>query len=289
VDPPPAISLRGRKNPAPKARSREGRESWVESLRYTLAVVPAMLLLTVFLTASLEAALRGLADLNSAAPSGTFRHLFFPSAAVLIGILACSAAFLSSVLDLSLESSPRIAGFPNLDAILRASAQWTACLAAGPAVLLAAAAIYWVWFGDPTLIDDVILVELVALSTGWFVAALVNTTGKGRFWRFHPAAVLSVVSAEFGRFVVTCFVGSICVFGLARLGALAIARAHLSAFEGALWLALFWFAGLASAAVAFRRLGLRHERPAAPAPAPALPSRPAKQRGSRIALSRTPG
>jgi hypothetical protein len=206
------------------------------------------------------------------------RPFLVPSAALLLGFLVCSASLLSSILSLSLDGSAKVAGFPNFDAVLRGAAQWTACFVAGPALLSGAAGAYWIWFGDPELVDDVVLAELVVLSIGWFLASLVSSTGSGRFWRFHPAAVLDTAMTQIGRFVATSLVAAV-----------AIARVHRDAFEGALWLGLFWFAALVSAAFSFRRLGLRHSRPAAPAAKPRPASPPAKQRGSRIALSRTPG
>jgi hypothetical protein len=217
------------------------------------------------------------------------RPFLVPSAALLLGFLVCSASLLSSILSLSLDGSAKVAGFPNFDAVLRGAAQWTACFVAGPALLSGAAGAYWIWFGDPELVDDVVLAELVVLSIGWFLASLVSSTGSGRFWRFHPAAVLDTAMTQIGRFVATSLVAAALVYGLARFGAFAIARVHRDAFEGALWLGLFWFAALVSAAFSFRRLGLRHSRPAAPAAKPRPASPPAKQRGSRIALSRTPG
>lgn len=287
-DSPPAISFRGRRRSASNSRHRDVGETWFESARYTLPACPILLLLALFLAASSGAVLRSLADSNAAMPSGSMRHILVPSAAMLLGFLACACAFLGSMLSLSLDGSPKIAGFPNLDAVLRGTAQWTACFLAGPALLLAVAAMYWISFGDPALVDDIILAELVALSFGWFLAALMNTSSSGRFWQFHPAAVLGTARSKIGRFAVTSLAGTAFLYGLARFGMFAIARVHLAAFEGFLWLGVFWVAALVSTAFAFRRLGLRHHGPAGAVHDAAPVSRPARQRGSRIALSRTP-
>ncbi len=290
ADAQPAISLRGQRRAAPSVRNRHAGETWFESIRYTVPELPVLLLLSLFLTVSLGVVLRGLADSNAVAPSGDMRPLFVPGAAMLLGFLACTAALLSSILALSLEGSPRVAGLPSIDAVLRASAQWTVCFLAGPALLLGAAALYWISVGDPALVDEIILAELIALSIGWFQAAFVSTTGSGRFWQFHPAAVIKTAKTQIGQFAVASLGGTALVYGLARFGLFAIARVHLAAFEGSLWLGLFWFVALASAAFSLRRLGLGHHRPPVQIVPPApRPSPPAKQRGSRIALSRTPG
>jgi hypothetical protein len=284
------ISFRGQRLGAPSARSRDAGETWFESVQYTVPVVPILLLLSLFLTVSLGVVLRGLADSNAVAPAGDMRPLLVPGAAMLLGFLACTCGLLSNILGLSLEGSPRVAGLPSIDAVLRAIAQWTACFLAGPALLLGAAAMYWISVGDPALVDEIILVELIALSIGWFLAGLVSTTGSGWFWQFHPAAVINTAKTQIGWFAVASLGGTALIYGLARFGSFAIARVHLAAFEGSLWLGLFWFAALASAAWSFRRLGLRQQRPAVQIVPPkprALPS--AKQRGSRIAISRTPG
>jgi hypothetical protein len=218
------------------------------------------------------------------------RPLLMPGAAMLLAFLACTIGLLGSILGLSIEGSPRVAGLPSIDAVLRGCAQWTACFLAGPALFLGGAAMYWITVGDPALVDDVILAELIALSIGWFLVGLVSTTGSGRFWQFHPAAVARTAKTQIGQFAIASLVGTALVYGLARFGSFAIARVHLAAFEGSLWLGLFWFVALASAAWSFRRLGLRHHRPPVSIVPPApRRSPPAKQRGSRIALSRTPG
>jgi hypothetical protein len=290
ADSQPAISLRGRRLANLRVRNRDAGETWFESLRYTVPVLPVILLLSLFLTVSLGVVLRGLADSNVVAPAGDMRPLLAPGAAMLIGFLACTCGLVSSILGLSLEGSPRVAGLPSIDAILRGCAQWTACFLAGPALLLGGAAMYWIAVGDTALVDDVILVELIAFSIGWFLASLVSTTGSGRFWQFHPAAVARTAKTQIGQFAVASLVGTALVYGLARFGSFAIARVHLAAFEGSLWLGLFWFVALASAAWSFRRLGLRHLRPPVQiVPPKHRPSPPTKQRGSRIALSRTPG
>jgi hypothetical protein len=289
ADSQPTISLRGRRLANLSVRNRDTGETWFESVRYTVPVLPILLLLSLFLTVSLGVVLRGLADSNAVMPSGDMRPLLVPGAAMLLGFLACTCGLLSSILGLAVEASPRVAGLPSIDAVLRGTAQWTACFLAGPAFLLAGAATYWVSVGDPSLVDEIILVELMALSIGWFLAGLVSTTGSGRFWQFHLAAILDTATSQIGRFVVTSLVGMALIYGFARFGLFAIARVHLAAFEGSLWLGLFWFAALASAAFSFRRLGLRHHRPVQAVPRTPRASSPAKQRGSRIALSRTPG
>ena len=290
ADSQPAISFRGQRLAAPSARNRGAGETWFESLRYTVPVVPILLLMSLFLTVSLGVVLRGLSDSNAVAPAGDMRPLLVPGAAMLLGFLACTSGLLSNILALSLEGSPRVAGLPSIDAVLRAIAQWTACFLAGPALLLGAAARYWISVGDPALVDEMILAELIALSIGWFLASMVSTTGSGRFWQFHPAAVAKTAKTQIGQFAVVSLSGTALVYGLARFGSFAIARVHLAAFEGSLWLGLFWFVALASAAWSFRRLGLRlHRAPVQIVPPKHRPSPPAKQRGSRIALSRTPG
>src|SRR6185295_19031319 len=104
--------------------------------------------------------------------------------------LLCTTPLLSGVLALGIEGSLKIVSRPTFDDLLRAAAQWIACLAAGPALFLIAAAVFWIHCGDPDVVDWIILLELVALASAILLAALVTTSPGGGFRRLHPAGLV---------------------------------------------------------------------------------------------------
>jgi hypothetical protein len=167
---------------------------------------------------------------------------------------------LSGVLALAMEGSLRVVSRPSFDDLLRATAQWTACLAAGPVVWLGSAAVYWIYCGDPRAIDWLILAELVALGSGNLLAALVVTSPAGGFRRLHPLALLQLIRSLGWWFAATSLLVAAAIFGLLGFGSFAIARLHAAPIEGALLLALDWFSALAALAFLFRRVGLSYYR-----------------------------
>jgi hypothetical protein len=281
--------VRCRPKPDLTSHDRNPERRWFESVAYTLPVCSLFAVLAAALALVSGAALCALSGaLPTIIPSGTRGPFFVPCVALLAALLSCTCTVLSGVLALAIDGSMRVVSRPNFDAVLRAVAQWLASFAAGPALLLGAAVVYWFLGGDPTVVDGLILAELVAFAGGGFLVNLLLTSPSGGFRKFNPAAVLRTVWLLGWRFVASSVAAVALLFAFGWFGAFVLEKLHLAAVEGFFWLGLWWFCALVLAAFSFRRLGLWYHRGHAVPREPSPPARGTKQRGSRIALSRAP-
>jgi hypothetical protein len=254
---------------------------------YTLPVCSVLAVLAAALALASGGALGSLSGaLPGAIPGQIGGPIFVPSAALLAALLSVAFAVLSGVLSLAMNGSMRIVSTLDLDATLRAIGQWLASLAAGPALMLAAAVSYFFECGDPAVVDRLILIELIAFASGSFLVNLLVTCPRGGFRRLNPVALLEVASLLGWRLFAGSIAAAVSLFAFGWFGELLLERLHVAGVEGLLWLGLWWFSALALAAFSFRRLGLWYHcadqlrRSSASGPATQ------KQRGSRIALAK---
>lgn len=252
---------RGRK--AELTRSRRRPESrWSESLLYTVptSLLFARLALGLAICSSVVALAlphRLHQPFDSTAPG----MLPFLCAAMLPVLLGYACAFLNGVLALAIEGSPRVVFPPNVDSLFRPILKWTVCFAVGPAPLLGLAGMFWLHCGDPTLLDRLLLTELVVMACGAFPVwlLLANATGKGGIG-CDPRSMLRLIRSLDRYFVAGSVLATAAIVGIGWLGTQALARLHASVFEGFAWLVLWWFCALFLAAFGVRRLGLWYYR-----------------------------
>jgi hypothetical protein len=272
-DDPPEILVRCRPKPVLNSHTRIPERRWFESCGYTLPVCSLLALLAAALALVSGASLCALSGaLPSTIPSESGGPFFVPCLALLAALLSFTCAVLSGVLALAVDGSQRVVSTLDFDAVLRAIVQWLASIAAGPVLLLAAAVVYWILCGDPTVADGLILAELIVFAGGGFLVNLLLTSPRGGLRQLNPAAALQVARLLGWRIVAACIVAAAVLFAFGRFGGFVLEKLHVAGVEGFLWLGLWWFCTLVLAAFSFRRLGLWYHSAA-----------PMRRRGSFIA------
>ena len=257
----PEVHFRGERRPALVSHREQPETGWYGTLVYTLPALPWLLFLAAGLAITSALLLDGWADfLRPGFRQRLHLEVFIPCALAIPALLVCATALMSGVLALATEGSLKVIFRPSFDELLRASAQWLVCLAAGPALFLGSAALYWIHCGDPHAVDWMIVTELLGLGSGVLLAALLATCPPGGFRRLHPAGLLLPV-----RLMGWWFFGASLFFSSGLLAfcsfvGFAAGRLHAARLAGALWLGPGWFVALSTAAFFFRRLGLRYYR-----------------------------
>jgi len=231
---------------------------WSESVYYTLPLCRRLSVLAVALAFSSGLAYSALPELLQPDVPVHTRSWIVPCAALLAVLIVYSGALLSGVLALSTKGSLRVVGRFKVDDLIDALVQWTASFAAGPAVFLGLASVYWIHFGDPNFVDRLILAELIAAAGIAWIAALLTTSQPGGYKRLHPAALVRTIALLGWRFAFLSVAFAATMFGLGLFGAFAFLRLHSSPFQGFLCLGLFWLMFLTLAAFGFRRAGLSY-------------------------------
>jgi len=257
----PEVLIRGERRLAPARHHEEPERGWIGSVAYTLPVVPWLLSLAAGLAITSAVVLDRLpAFLKSNSRRPLELEIFIPCVMAIPALLLCATPFLSGILSLGMEGSLQVVSRPRFDYMLRAAVQWLVCLAAGPVLLVAAAAGYWVHCGDMQPVDWLIVIELLALGSGIMLASLVVTSSTGGFRRLRPFAILQVTRSFGWWFTGTSLFLAGMILGLSYLASFAAARLRDEPVLMTLWLGCGWFAALAALAFLFRRLGLWHYR-----------------------------
>jgi hypothetical protein len=283
---PPRILVRYFPKPDLTNHNRSSERRWIESVGYTLPACSLFAGLAAALALATGAALCALSGaIATSIPSGLRGPVFVPCAALTAVLLSFACAVLSDVLSLAIEGSMRVVSIPSFDTVLRAIGQWLASLAAGPAILLAAAAVYWLRCGDIDLADGLILAELVVFAGGGFLVNMLLTSPGGDPGKFGLVTATQTAGLLGWRAVTGSIAAAAALFAFAWLGSFVLEKLHVAGVEGFLWLGMWWFCALVLAAFSFRRWGLWYHGATALRQEAASNSPAKKQRGSRIALA----
>jgi len=257
----PEVLIRGERRLAPARHREQPERGWMGSFIYTLPVLPWLVSLAVGLAITSAVVLDRLPAFrqsNSRRPLEL--EIFIPCVLAIPALLLCATPFLSGILAFGIEGSLQVVSRPRFDYFLRAAVQWLVCLAAGPALLVAAAAGYWVHCGDMQAVDWLIVIELLVLGSGILLASLVVSSSSGGFRRLRPFAILHVTRSLGWWFAGTSLFLAGIILGLSYMASFAAARLRDEPLLATLWLGCGWFAALAALAFLFRRLGLWHYR-----------------------------
>jgi hypothetical protein len=192
------LAVRGKRTADPSGRPLE--ERWYECLRYPLRAgrlcLSLALLLTVF-SAGAALVLPGWLARYSANPYG--EGLLDQHAPLIVFLLVMVSgipcSFLDCVLSSSVEGEVRYivwSGNPFLTVLLSGS-RWLACFLAGPVVFAGTGFLYWLSWGDPSLLDWLILAELGVLAIAYHCFTLLSFTDRRRLRDLNPLAVADMV------------------------------------------------------------------------------------------------
>ena len=138
--------------------------------------------------------------------------------------------------------------------------QWFACFLAGPALLFGSALGYWLYCGDLTVIDWLILAELGFAGVGWWLIAILLTNVDATLRVPTPRQVLRT-ALRMGWKAIELTLLATAVF-LAHLyaGVHGIGHLHDQPLFSFLLLCVAATTGLYLTAFMFRRLGLTYYR-----------------------------
>jgi hypothetical protein len=157
---------------------------WYHCLLYPLRAWPLVLGLAVVLTGLTGVTVLALPDMVDLPLAQVF--LMIP-----LLVLGYACGFLDCVLASATAGEVRHVHWPggNVSLALKSCGTWLACFLAGPVVPAGAGFWYWLHCGDPEALDWLILAELVAVTVGYWLLALLAVSQKGRLRDANPASV----------------------------------------------------------------------------------------------------
>jgi hypothetical protein len=207
---------------------------------------------------------------------GIFRFLALLPLLLLLGGIPCS--FLDHALGSWKPLSVGLWEGGMVSSALRSGLKWLAAFLAGPFVFAVPGYLFWLNWGDPTLLDRLILAELSVVCVLWWLYTLIALADRGGLRNLDPL-VVSDVAYRMGRrgFVLTFAASTVL---LAHAYGLYDALERIQAENGWGWLLLagMHVSGLFWGTFFCRALGLwsRFTRTLSSSPAspPAVPPQP---------------
>jgi hypothetical protein len=270
-----AISLR---HPPRWSRllSRRVEPRWYHSLVYPAANVPIFFRLAMMLTVLTAVALVGWLSIDSDQPRNWPYEMLGVSLFLLLLVLGRTLNYFNAIVALAAQGKVKheaAIDFAPIQAILSCG-QWLACFLAGPAFLFGLALGYWLYSGDLTMIDWLILAELGFAGVGWWLIAILLVNADGTVRVPTPRQIMQTALAMRWKTVELALLAT-GVF-LAHLFAAVYGIGHLHDRPLVAFALLCTAAttGLYLTAFTFRRLGLTYyrferKRRAGQTPAPA--------------------
>lgn len=137
---------------------------------------------------------------------------------------------------------------------------WLGCFVMGPALLFAAALGYWLYCGDLTAIDWMILIELCYAGVGWWLIALLLTNLDDTLRVASPGQIVRTVLIMRWETAGLTAMAAIVVLGHFFFAAYAISQLYVTPLSSFPLLWACWSSWLYLTAFMFRRLGLTYYR-----------------------------
>jgi hypothetical protein len=242
--------------------SRRVEARWYHSLIYPVSNVPIFFRLAMMLTVLTAFALLGWLSIERDRSTRWPYVMLGVSLFLLLLVLGRTLNYFNAILALAAQGKVKheaAIDFAPIRALLGCG-QWLACFLAGPALLFGSALGYWLYCGDLTVIDWLILAELGFAGIGWWLIAIlltnVDATVRVPTPRqvFRTALGLGWKSLELTLLATAVFLAHLfaAVYGIGHL--------HDQPFVSFLLLCVAATTGLYLTAFTFRRLGLTYCR-----------------------------
>ncbi len=219
------LPTRRRKTPAPN-----GRRSWFgEEVRFGIQASLYALGLAGVLTVVTGALILLLPELlQTEGPLVQQGAWIAPAVAVLVIVTGYAFALVDGALMTGCAGKPPVVCWPGRDIRLavKASGRWLFCLMAGPVVGLYAAFRYWIYCGQPQILDWVIIAEIGGLSLGYWLLLLSVVAQRGRLLDAHPIAAVLLLGQLGPVTVIVLFGAGAALLAHAVLLLHAIGRMH---------------------------------------------------------------
>ena len=157
--------------------SRRIEPRWYHSLTYPISNVPIFFKLAIMLTVLTAFALGGWLSIDRDQPKNWPYAMLATSLVLLLFVLGRTLNYFNAILTLAAQGKVKHDASIDFDPVraLLGCGQWFACLLAGPVFLFAAALGYWLYAGDLSVIDWMIVAELFFVGVGWWLVAILLT------------------------------------------------------------------------------------------------------------------
>ena len=229
---------------------------WYNCLSYPLRAWRICLGLAVMLSVLTAMVAMLLPHLLADPPTGTWALVAFHAGwvAVVLFTFGLPCSFLEAVLESA--SAGEVYYIRWSGGVTLTGPRWLACFLAGPAIFAGAACLYWLSCGDPTLLDGLILLELVLVAICFQIYTLMAITDRGQFTDLNPVTVadLAYRLGWRGFGVVLASALLLLVHGWALLAA--VTEVHHGTFVGWLLLAAAWASAVYFSTCLCRLLGI---------------------------------
>lgn len=242
--------------------SRRAESRWYQSLIYPAGNMPIFFKLAMMLTVLTAFALLGWLSIDHDRRATWPYGVLAVSLLLLLLVLGRTLNYFNAILRLAAQGKVRhdaAIDFEPIRAILSCG-QWFACFLAGPAVLFGGALGYWLYSGDLTVIDWLILGELCFAAVGWWLIAILLTNAKTEIRVPTPAQVArTALGMGWKSIEMTLLAATVFLAHLAA-GVQGIGHLHDQPLFSFALLCVAATTGLYMTAFTFRRLGLAYYR-----------------------------
>jgi hypothetical protein len=237
-------------------RVRALEKHWYECLMFPLYAWPLLLPLTLALTALTGIAVLAWPELGDLSATPWWIWLVLWTAPFLTFGYVC--AFLQCVLASAAAGETGYVRYPGSDVglIARSLFNWLVCFLAGPILFAAAAFWFWLYAGDLTFIDWLIVIELALAGTAHWFLALVALHQTDRLRDVNPLRVADLIRRLGYSAVFATLAAAAVILALGYLILFALTELHQEPAVGFPILAAGWLVTLFWLAFLFRLLGL---------------------------------
>lgn len=235
---------------------------WYYSLTFPIANVPIFFKLAFMLTVLTAFALGGWLSIDHERPGNWAYGMLGISFVFLLFVLGRTLNYFNAVLALAAQGKVKHEASIDFDPMgaLLGCGQWLACFLAGPAFLFGSALGYWLYCGDLTVIDWIILAELAFAGVGWWLVAILLTNVDNTLRVPMPRQVIRLAWGM-GRKTVELTALASAVFVTHLFAATyGIGHLHDQPVTSFALLCVAATTGLYLTAFTFRRLGLAYYR-----------------------------
>jgi hypothetical protein len=260
---PEAVSIAIRRPPRwTRLLSNRVEPRWYHSLTFPISNVPIFFKLAIMLTVLTAFALGGWLSIDHDRPANWAYGMLGIALVLLLFVLGRTLNYFNAVLALAAQGKVKHEASIDFDPIgaLLGCGQWLACFLAGPAILFGSALGYWLYCGDLSVIDWLILAELAFVGIGWWLIAILLTNVDGGLRVAMPRQVIRMAWGMGWKTIELTALGSAVFVAHLFTGTYGIGHLHDQPVTSFALLCVAATTGLYLAAFTFRRLGLAYCR-----------------------------
>jgi len=245
-----------------KLLSRRIEPRWYHSLTYPVSNVPIFFKLAMMLTILTAFALLGWLSIDHDRPKNWPYGVLGFSLFFLALVLGRTLNYFNAILQLAIQGKVKHEASIDFEPIraLLSFGQWFACFLAGPAVLFGSAIGYWLYCGDLTVIDWLILAELGFAGVGWWLISILLTNVDSTIRVPTPRQVVRTALRMGWKTIELTLLGAAVFLAHLFAGVQGIGHLHDQPLTSFALLCIASTTGLYLAAFTLRRLGLTYYR-----------------------------